>query len=131
MIHCVLMEVKINTTQHYVFLLYYESQISLRKIQHYRTEMEENKKLRQSKSSLKIVLRFGQPRGDLFFITLATKEIKDINQLRIGSTLFSVEHITFLLSSLPFRLLKLLPLVYPIIYHSRLEIENLTFVRGS
>lgn len=125
------MEVKINTTQHYVFLLYYESQISLRKIQHYRTEMEENKKLRQSKSSLKIVLRFGQPRGDLFFITLATKEIKDINQLRIGSTLFSVEHITFLLSSLPFRLLKLLPLVYPIIYHSRLEIENLTFVRGS
>lgn len=131
MIHCVLMEVKINTTQHYVFLLYYESQISLRKIQHYRTEMEENKKLRQSKSSLKIVLRLGQPRGDLFFITLATKEIKDINQLRIGSTLFSVEHITFLLSSLPFRLLKLLPLVYPIIYHSRLEIENLTFVRGS
>ena len=125
------MEVKINTTQHYVFLLYCESQISLRKIQHYRTEMEENKKLRQSKSSLKIVLRFGQPRGDLFFITLATKEIKDINQLRIGSTLFSVEHITFLLSSLPFRLLKLLPLVYPIIYHSRLEIENLTFVRGS
>ena len=100
-------------------------------MQHYRTEMEENKKLRQSKSSLKIVLRFGQPRGDLFFITLATKEIKDINQLRIGSTLFSVEHITFLLSSLPFRLLKLLPLVYPIIYHSRLEIENLTFVRGS
>lgn len=79
----------------------------------------------------KLVLRFGQPRGDLFFITLATKEIKDINQLRIGSTLFSVEHITFLLSSLPFRLLKLLPLVYPIIYHSRLEIENLTFVRGS
>ena len=93
--------------------------------------MEENKKLRQSKSSLKIVLKFGQPRGDLFFITLATKEIKDINQLRIGSTLFSIEHITFLLSSLPFPLLKFLPLVYPIIYHSRLEIENLTFVRGS
>lgn len=62
--------------------------------------MEENKKLRQSKSSLKIVLRFGQPRGDLFFITLATKEIKDINQLRIGSTLFSIEHITFPLAKI-------------------------------